>query len=190
MLNDIYADHAVDRYADTLPYFGPDSTTARDYVISDFSFYDQDSQLVSLSLLQDKIWICNYFFATCTGICPIMNHNLIALSDSFAYNSNIDIVSHTVDPEVDSISALKAYSKDYAKYPSQWHFVTGSKKELYDRARNVYILAEPSQEDIQEDFVHSQLICLIDQNQHIRGYYDGTKPDEIQKLIQDIKKLK
>lgn len=173
-----------------LPYFGSDTTHATDYLVKDFSFYNQDSVLIGRKNFENKIWVSEFFFSTCEGICPIMNQNLAIVQDSFQNDSNVFFLSHTVDPETDDIHTLRTYAEKNNYKKSNWHFVTGDKATIYDLARTSYFSATPKDSTLGEDFVHSQLLCLIDPHLHIRGYYDGTNGKDIKKLIQDIKLLK
>lgn len=173
-----------------LGYYAKDTTTAPQYIVRDFSFYNQDSQLISRKNFENKIWLTDFFFSTCEGICPIMNKNLASIQDSFAADTNLLILSHTVDPETDDIPRLKEYATKHRAIKDKWHFVTGEAKSIYNLARNSYFVATPQDSSFEEDFVHSQLICLIDPHLHIRGYYDGTSVRDMSKLVQDIRLLR
>lgn len=173
-----------------LGYFGKDSTIADQYLVRDFSFYNQDSILISRKNFENKIWMSEFFFSTCEGICPIMNMNLARIQDSFAKDTNVMFLSHTVDPETDDVATLRAYADRHRAIQNKWHFVTGEAAKIYDLARTSYFSATPKDSSMNEDFVHSQLICLIDPHLHIRGYYDGTSGKDMQKLIRDIRLLK
>jgi protein SCO1/2 len=190
ILSQIYNEHSSFNNESALPYFGPKNIDAQNYTISDFSFINQDSQLIHLQNYSGKIWIVDYFFTTCEGICPIMKTNMHKILDSFKNDDEVMFLSHTVQPEYDSVSILKKFSSQYGDIKNKWNFVTGDKSDLYKRARDVYFIAEPTDALIEEDFVHSQLFVLIDKNAHIRGFYDGTNTDSVSKLIRDIKLLK
>lgn len=173
-----------------LGYYAKDTTAAMQYLVRDFSFCDQDSQIITRKKFENKIWITDFFFSTCEGICPIMNINLAAIQDSFSSDTNVLILSHTVDPQTDDIPTLKAYAKRHRAIKNKWHFVTGDAEVIYDLARTSYFVAIPKDTSHNEDFVHSQLICLVDPHLHIRGYYDGTSGKDMRKLVQDIRLLK
>jgi protein SCO1/2 len=172
-----------------LGYYAKDTTTAMNYLVRDFAFYDQESQLITRKNFENKIWLTDFFFSTCEGICPIMNMNLAAIQDSFASDTNLLILSHTVDPETDDVATLKAYAEKHRAIKNKWHFVTGEAATIYDLARTSYFAATPKDSTHGEDFVHSQLICLIDPHLHIRGYYDGTSGKDMLKLVKDIRLL-
>ena len=172
-----------------LPYFSNDTFHSEEYQVRTFEFYNQDSTLISRRNFENKIWVSDFFFSTCEGICPIMTSNLSIVQDSFRGDTNFLILSHTVDPETDDVHTLNAYSKRFGAEKNQWQFVTGQKEIIYDLARTSYFSATPKDSTLGEDFVHSQLICLVDPHLHIRGYYDGTNGKDIQKMIRDIRLL-
>lgn len=172
-----------------LPYYSSDTFHSEEYQVKAFEFYNQDSVLINRRKFENKIWISDFFFSTCEGICPIMTSNLAIVQDSFREDTNVLILSHTVDPETDNVSVLNDYADRFGAIRNKWHFVTGDKEKIYDLARTSYFSATPKDSSLGEDFVHSQLICLIDPHLHIRGYYDGTNGKDIQKLIRDIRLL-
>lgn len=139
-----------------------------------------------------KVCVVEYFFTTCRGICPKMNKNMKEIYEAFKTEPAFLIVSHTCQPEVDSVPLLKAYAKQMDSDLKHWVFITGDKEKLYNMARFSYGIDDPKNavNDIKDDFVHSQFFALIDKNGNIRGgVYDGIKKEEIEKLKQDIKGL-
>lgn len=175
---------------DALAYYSGKGQHKVSYTVPDFHFTDQNGKPVSLDQFKNKIWVTDFFFTTCEGICPIMKTHMKQVVDSFRTNPRVKFLSHTVHPEHDSVPVLKAFAEKYGNIDGQWYFVTGDKKALYDQARYAYFIAEPdSSTSIEEDFVHSQLFALIDQSGKIRGYYDGTDSAAIQKLVRDIRWL-
>jgi len=183
-------EHKPARY---LAYFGPkhalkvNDTTY--HFIPAFSFIDQDNGQVNLETVKNKIYVTEYFFTTCKSICPIMNTNLEKVYKQFKQKKDFLILSHTVDPETDSIKVLKAYALAHGVTDRSWLFVTGAKTELYGLARKGYLLNAEEGNGGAEDFIHTQNFALIDKEQHIRGFYDGTDSLEIIRLIQDINLL-
>lgn len=176
-----------------LAYFGPKNALKINdttyHTIPAFEFIDQDSNKVTKETVKDKIYVTEYFFTTCKSICPIMNNNLIRIYTEFKNNKNFLILSHTVDPETDSVHVLKTYANAHGVDNKQWLFVTGSKKDLYGLARKGYLLDTQEGNGGDEDFVHTQNFALIDKEGHIRGFYDGTDSLEINRLSGEIKLL-
>lgn len=176
-----------------LDYFGPkralkvNDTTY--HYIPEFEFVDQDNDKVNLETVKNKIYVAEYFFTTCGSICPIMNNNLEKVYKEFKNNADFLILSHTVDPETDSVAVLKAYALEHGVKDKRWLFVTGSKPKLYELARKGYLLNAEEGNGGEEDFIHTQNFALIDKEQHIRGFYDGTDSLEVNRLIQEIKLL-
>ena len=120
-----------------------------------------------------------------------MTSQLTRVQERFKDDGDVFILSHTVDPETDSVSILRSYADKYNANSNMWSFVTGSKKELYDIAFKGYLVnALEAEENAEEAFIHSELFILLDKEKHIRGIYDGTSTVEVNKLIDDIKVLK
>mgnify|MGYP002870804221 CR=1 FL=1 len=164
------------------------------HTIQEFRFLNQNNRYVDSRELEGKIWIVEYFFATCPSICPIMNAELQRVQDAFKNDDQIKILSFTVNPENDSVSVLKKYAQDHNAIDNKWHFFTGDKKELYQLARQSFFLLKPAETanvgDAGGDFIHTNNFVLIDAKKRIRGYYDGTNPREVNELISDIQILK
>jgi protein SCO1/2 len=173
-----------------LPYFGPKNYSGvKDTVyhtVGDFNFIDQYGNKFSQESTKDKIYVTEYFFTTCKSICPVMNNNLIRIYKKYKEKNNFLILSHTVDPETDSIPQLKAYADEHGVTNKNWIFVTGNKKDLYEMARKSYLLNAEEGNGGEEDFIHTQNFALVDKEKHIRGFYDGTDSLEIVRLDQDI----
>ncbi len=182
--------------------------------VQPFSFVDQNGKKITERDVEGKVYVTEFFFTTCKGICPKMNANMRRVYDEFKNDSNFMIISHTCMPEVDSVPLLKQYESkmlngtliklDDGSYKivydstmnkpisnSNWYFVTGDKKQLYDMARHSYIIDNNKSADtlsnINDQFIHTQLFALVDKQTRVRGMvYDGLKEDEVDKLIKDI----
>lgn len=169
--------------------------------VRDFSFVNQDSQIVTRADVAGKILVIEYFFTTCKGICPIMNEQMSRVYDEFKNNNEVVILSHTVDPKRDTVGALKAYAQRYGADGKRWMFLTGDKKELYDQARYSYLVtaADSSATDISADFIHTNNFVLVDPEGRVRAHqnkkdgnvypYDGTDPTSVTEMIADIHQL-
>ena len=163
--------------------------------VQDFSFMDQNGQTVTGKTVQGDIYVTNYFFTTCKGICPKMNFNLKGVYDKFKEHKDFAVISHSSMPETDSVPLLKAYEEkmlpDDHNNPAKWYFVTGDKDSLYKMARQSYLLDNPNNNsvNINEAFIHTQFIALVDKQKRVRGIYDGLKPTELARLETDIQKL-
>jgi len=163
--------------------------------VQNFSFTDQNGQPVTEKNLKGKVYLTNYFFTTCKGICPKMNFNLKGVYDQFKNDKDFAIISHSSMPEADSVPLLKEYEEKMLpndhNNPAKWYFVTGSKDSLYKMARQSYLLDNDknNSENIKEAFIHTQFIALVDRQKRVRGIYDGLKPDEIAQMEKDIAKL-
>jgi protein SCO1/2 len=159
--------------------------------VQNFSFLKQDSTLVSQKEVKGRIYVAEYFFTTCKGICPKMNKNMKAIYEQYKSDPNFLIISHTVNPETDSLPVLNHYADSLGASASNWWFVTGSKADLYRAARESYMLDDPknSSKNIDEQFLHTQFFTLVDRQGRVRGVYDGIKKEEVAQLMLDIKEL-
>jgi protein SCO1/2 len=156
-----------------------------------FSFTRQDGQVISNKDVRGKTVIVEYFFTTCKGICPKMNRNMVKIHNELKNEKDFLILSHTVDPETDSVPTLKRYADSIGADPSHWWFLTGKKEDLYKAARESYILDDPknSSKNITEQFLHTQFFCLVDRDGVVRGIYDGLKKEEVDQIVLDTKLL-
>ena len=160
------------------------------HLVGDFSFIDQDSNEVNQSIVKNKIYVADYFFTTCKTICPQMSNQLMRVQFAYKDDPEVMILSHTVDPEGDSPSVLRAYAKEHNAIKGKWYFLTGDKKALYDMARNSYFVTAMPGDGGADDFIHSEQMVLVDKEKRIRGFYDGTDYGEMTRLIDEINVLK
>jgi len=154
-----------------------------------FKFINQDRKEATDATFNGSIYVTDFFFTTCHSICPIMSKQMERIYDTYKGNKDVKFLSHTVDPEIDTVEQLKRYADKHNANSEQWHFVTGSKKELYDIARTGYYLDAHQGDGGPDDFIHTQNFALIDKNKQIRGYYDGTDSTQVNQLIKDIELL-
>lgn len=186
---------------DNLPYYNEASFTPKwmdaksdelkdFHKIPDFSFTNQDGENSTQKTFEDKIYVADFFFTTCPGICPMMTENMTIVQAAFKDDEEVLMLSHTVTPSIDSVPQLKKYALEKG-VGKNWHLVTGDKKEIYDLGRKFYFveedLGEPKGID---DFLHTENFVLIDKNKHIRGIYNGLNKNSVIQLIADIKTLK
>lgn len=173
-----------------LPYYGPKKISGKSdtvfHAIRDFSFQNQYNETITLKDVKGKVFVCDYFFTTCQSICPIMSNQMERVQEAFKKEKNVLILSHTVDPEEDSVATMMSYAKSHKAIQGKWHFLTGSKPALYEQARVSYLLDAEEGNGGEEDFIHTDKFALIDWNGNIRGYYVGTDSAEVNKLIVDI----
>ena len=156
-----------------------------------FSLTNQNGETVSNQTIDGKIYVADFFFTSCPGICPQMTKNMALIQEEFLNDTSILLLSHSVTPNTDSIPKLKAYAEEKGVVPGKWHLLTGSRKEIYDLGRKAYF----AEEDLgitkkESDFLHTENFLLIDKKQHIRGIYSGLNLGAIHQLIADIKTLK
>ncbi len=177
----------------TLPYFDPKDYSgvkrAEHHVIPSFSFTNQYGKEVTEKTTEGKIYVADYFFTTCQSICPVMSNQLVRVYQAYKSRNDLLILSHTVDPETDTVAQMLDYAKRHGVNDEKWLFLTGDKKELYQLARKGYILEAEEGDGGEEDFIHTQNFALVDKEKHIRGYYDGTDSLEVDRLIKDLQLL-
>ncbi len=181
----------------TLPIYNPsmvnpelvDSTIqyiSKYHTIADFSFTNQNGKLITQKDYEGKIYVADFFFTTCGSICPKMTTNLVEIQKAFINNSKVMLLSHTVFPETDSVSVLKEYSIKNGVIDSKWNLVTGDKKQIYTLARKSYLAVKLGKPEELYDMVHTENFVLVDSKRRVRGFYDGTKKEEMDRLIEDI----
>ena len=181
----------------TLPIYNPsmvnpelvDSTIqyiSKYHTIADFSFTNQNGKLITQKDYEGKIYVADFFFTTCGSICPKMTTNLVEIQKAFINNSKVMLLSHTVFPETDSVSVLKEYSIKNRVIDSKWNLVTGDKKQIYTLARKSYLAVKLGKPEELYDMVHTENFVLVDSKRRVRGFYDGTKKEEMDRLIEDI----
>jgi len=168
-------------------YESKNGTTDTAYhTVQNFSFTDQDGKTVTEKNFEGSIYVTDFFFTTCHSICPIMSTQMERIADKFKGNNEVKFLSHTVDPEIDTVEQLKTYAIKHNADSNQWKFVTGEKKALYEIARTGYLLNAEEGDGGPDDFIHTQNFALIDKDKRIRGFYDGTDSTEINQLMKDI----
>lgn len=154
--------------------------------IADFELTDQQGETVTNADFEGKIYVADFFFTTCPSICPKMTKNMGLIADEVADNDMIRFLSHSVTPDVDSVPVLAAYADEKGMNYDQWRLVTGSKVQIYDLARKSYFAATTEGDGGPNDFIHTENFVLIDPDRRIRGFYDGTSADEMDRLRRDI----
>ena len=156
-----------------------------------FSFTNQDGQKVTEKDIAGKVFVAEYFFTTCKGICPRMNNNMKLVYEALKNENDFLILSHTCDPETDSVPVMKKYADSMGVNTSKWFFLTGRKDSLYNMARVSYTIDDPANnlKSIDDDFLHTQFWALVDRNGDVRKIYDGLKQTEVKELIADAQKL-
>ncbi len=186
--------------AKSLPFYSPSMVNAelvdstmldvrKNHTIADFSFTNQNGKVITQKDYGGKIYVADFFFTTCASICPKMTANLTVVQKAIEKNDKVKLLSFTVLPEIDSVPILKKYAIDKGVDDSKWNLVTGDKHKIYDMARKSFLVAKVGDPSRQYDMVHTENFVLVDAKKRIRGYYDGTDPKSIEKLIDDIEFL-
>lgn len=176
-----------------LPIFGEREVNGADttyHTIAPFQFVDQDSTIITNETFKGKIYITDFFFTSCRTICPIMKTQMLRVYDSLKNDPDVLILSHTIDPEYDTVALLRDFAQRLGVESSKWHFVTGVQDSIYKIAQTSYFATAMEDQTEPDGFIHSGAFLLLDKQQRIRGKYDGTKEEEVNKLIKDVKRLK
>lgn len=175
-----------------LPVLGPRSVSENEdtiyHSIKSFSFYDGEGNVVSDSDFENSIYVADFIFTKCEGICPEMSTELSRVQEYYKQNSGVKMLSHSVDPNYDKGQVLTDYADRYNAIPGKWFFVTGDAEKIYDMAVHSYFVTAGT-EDSDIGFVHSEKLVLIDKEKRIRGFYDGTNKEEVERLILEINVL-
>ena len=159
------------------------------HTIKPFAFVDQDSTLITNTTYKGKIYVADFFFTSCPSICPIMKVQMLRVYDEFKTDKTVMLLSHTIDPEYDNVKVLHDYANRMEVKSAKWHFVTGDKPIIYDMAQTSYYVATRENDRAPGGYEHSGAFILVDNHRRIRGVYDGTKEEAVDKLINDIKTL-
>lgn len=160
------------------------------HTIADFSLTNQNGQTVTQEDYKDKIYVADFFFTTCQTICPIMTDHMAQIQEATKDDEDIMLLSHSVTPQIDSVEQLKRYSLKKGVNDAKWNLVTGDKKQIYELARKSYLAVKTDGNGDAYDMIHTENFMLIDKKRQIRGFYDGTKQEDIQRLLEDIQTLK
>ncbi len=160
------------------------------HTISDFSLVNQNGDTITQKDYRDKIYVADFFFTTCPTICPIMTDNMAYLQGEVLDDPEVLLLSHSVTPEIDSVPRLKAYALEKGVVDSKWNLVTGDKKQIYDLARKSYLAVKTDGDGGPFDMIHTENFILVDRNRRIRGTYDGTNKEEMDRLLEDLRILK
>ncbi|MFV0541077.1 MAG: SCO family protein [Aestuariibaculum sp.] len=160
------------------------------HTIADFSLINQNGETITQNNYKDKIYIADFFFTTCQTICPIMTNNMVNVQNAILNDNEVMLISHTVTPEIDSVPQLKRYALEKGVVDGKWNLVTGDKKQIYALARKSYLAVKNAGDGGPYDMIHTENFMLIDKKRQIRGFYDGTDTEDIEKLLDDIKILK
>ena len=196
----VYMFYVILKPVEVLPIYQPaevneklvDSSiihVAKYHKISDFKLTNQNGKEITQANYKDKIYVADFFFTTCQDICPVMTKNMYQLQEELKNDNQILLLSHTVIPEVDTVEQLKKYAIENNVDDSKWNLVTGDKKQIYELARKSYLAVEDSNFN-EYDMIHTENFMLIDKEKQIRGFYDGTNSEDINRLLKDIKILK
>lgn len=168
-----------------LPVYGKDNHRIHSFVLT-----NQDGNQTSLENYNNKIIVADFFFTHCPSVCPKMSRSIKRVQNKFSNDNSMHFLSFTVDPERDSATQLNKYAQDFGVNTRQWTLLTGDKRELYNLARNSFMIVATDGDGGPNDFIHSEKLVLVDKQRRIRGYYDGTNEAAINKLMNDINKLK
>ena len=159
--------------------------------VQSFAFTNQDGTTITDKDVQGKVVAVEYFFTSCTGICPRLNNNMRKVYNEFKDEDSFLILSHTCDPETDSVARLKRYSDSMQVNTNKWQFLTGRKDSLYYMARESYKIDDPANnpQNIEDDFLHTQFIALVNREGKVTKIYDGLKQSELSEMSKEIKRL-
>jgi len=160
------------------------------HTIADFQFVNQDSVVVTNETFAGKIYIADFFFTSCRTICPIMKTQMLRVYEAIQDMPDVAILSHTIDPEYDTVALLRDFADRLGVTGNKWHFVTGEQDKIYDIAQTSYFATAMVDKTEPDGFIHSGAFLLIDKERRIRGKYDGTVEDDVNRLIKDIERLR
>ena len=185
--------------SERLPVFHPNQLDKRlvdrsgisegEHHIKDFELIDQRGDTLRLADLDGKVIVADFFFTTCATICPKMSVQMARVQEEFKDEERLMLLSHSVTPEIDSVSVLAAYAELHGAEPDRWRLLTGDRAQIYRLARTSYFAALDEGDGGPDDFVHTENFVLVDGQRHLRGFYDGTSEKDVDRLIGDLRKL-
>lgn len=161
----------------------------RNHKVSDFKLINQNGDTITQKDYEGKIYVADFFFTRCMTICLVMTTNMAKVQDAFINDDDVMFLSHSVTPVIDSVSVLRAYANEKGVIDEKWNITTGDKKHIYQLARKSYFAVLDEGDGGLQDFVHTENFVLVDKKKQIRGFYDGTDLEDINRLISDIKIL-
>jgi protein SCO1/2 len=164
------------------------NSTAEHHIL-DFRLTDQKGRTVTLADARNKVVLADFFFTTCGSICPKMSTQLERVQEAYKNEPRFLILSHSVTPEMDSVPVLNAYADMHGADPERWRFLTGDRRQIYMLARKSWFAVKDTGNGGPDDFVHTENLILADTLGRLRGFYDGTKPEDVDRAIEDIGKL-
>jgi len=196
----IYAIHTLLTPEKKLPVFNPADVNPklvdqsvkhirRNHRVSEFSLINQNGDTITQEDYNDKIYVADFFFTRCMTICPIMTNNMGKIQEAFKNDDSIMFLSHSVTPGIDSVSVLRDYADKKGVIDRKWNITTGNKKHIYELARKSYFAVLEDGDGGIQDFIHTENFILVDKKRRIRGFYDGTNNEDMERLILDIKLL-
>lgn len=159
------------------------------HTIPGFSFVNQYGDTVTEKMVEDKIYVADFFFTTCPTICPIMKTQMLRVYEKYKENPDIMILSHSIDPVYDSVAVLNDFAARLGVTGDMWYFLTGDKDEIYDIGQNSYMVTAREDPSEPGGYLHSGAFLLVDKQRRIRGIYDGTKEEEVDELMKDMDTL-
>ncbi len=162
----------------------------KDHTVANFELINQNGETITQKDYKDKIYIADFFFTRCTNICIAMAYNMNELQEFYKDDNDIMFLSHSVTPVIDSVAVLKEYAINKGVIDGKWNVTTGSKKHIYELARKSYFAVIEDGDGGEDDFIHTEQFVLVDKERRIRGYYDGTDKEDMEKLKKDMILLK
>ncbi len=177
----------------SLPFLGPREVSGGDtlyHTIAPFSFVDQDSLVVTNADFDGRIYVADFFFTSCRTICPVMKTQMLRVYEATKGMTDFLILSHSIDPEWDTVALLHEFAERLGVESKRWHFVTGEKDSIYKIAQTSYFATAMEDKTEPDGFIHSGAFLLVDRGGRIRGKYDGTRKEDVDRLIDDIKRLR
>lgn len=157
--------------------------------IADFSLTNQNGKTFTPLDLKGKIYVADFFFTTCPTICIAMTENLLKVQEKIINNPHVMLLSHSVTPQIDTVAQLKKYALEKGVIDTKWHLLTGDRKEIYELARKSYLAVKEDGDGGPFDMIHTENFILVDPDRRIRGFYDGTNLEEIQRLLEELEIL-
>lgn len=160
------------------------------HTIANFELINQNGEKITQETYRGKIYVADFFFTTCPGICPIMTKHMAYLQEKILDQEDVLLLSHSVTPTIDSVPRLKQYALEKGVIDRKWNLVTGDKKQIYELARKSYLAVKSDGDGGPYDMIHTENFILVDKERRIRGFYDGTNTEDMERLLTDLEALR
>ncbi len=174
----------------TLPVLGPKEVNNQGdtvyHNIGSFTFTNQNGERITSKQLEGKFYVAHFFFTECPDVCPKLIENLKEVQKQTQNLDDFRILSMTVKPESDNPQTLKEYANQKGINTNKWHLLSGQQENIEALARNNFLITAKEDQHGYQDYIHSDLLVLVDKEGKIRGFYKGSDEQAVENLVDEV----